>query len=511
MSGKGWSILSLAGSLFLAALAVVFSNSLPYAITLLVVAFLLVIGTVLWSAWNSFPRVFTDSKRPQDVARDIYRMAAQEGGTIHATHIFPVIRKPEDDYAVIELGKCSDNVEIVFHRVLLLDSIEDEGNWLRVLFEKLGKNVSKRFYTLSSYPLLLPRIAKAVLPRLNLILYQSPNGRSCRILVGLDRLHLDLAGDAVNFAFVSRDRMVYRVLLRYFEKITGSPHFRCCNSFEEHVANQPASTVVQRGQSVIARVVDFAETTPGIVYVGLFGSIARAALGLTASGNLEAADPDVDLIIVYDPHSCENGIEDVHTKIEDALGRERTNIVWGPDLDVFYPFRDEGRINIDIECLEAGTDFYTKNKLLGYSVFRYFMPLYTVGQVPLVNHIKVPIEPLTISERWALLVSDRQGLSDFRRRIVQTPEETDPRRLVSHIFRNLVWAETGFWPVAGKDASVHANSLNGWRNEKNFKEASELLTASPKSICKNLSKSFNIAGNLVDCVLKYAEEKHGER
>jgi predicted nucleotidyltransferase len=504
MSDRKLSTLGLAASLALAGLAIVFSQSLPYATLLIGIAALLVIATAAWSAWEWFPRILTDPERAKVAARSIYRCAARNGGTIHATHIFPVDRNPENDFAIEELGTAGTDIEIVFHRVLLLDSIEDERSWLTSLFGRLHGNIAKRFYTLSSYPLLLPRIAKAVLPRLNLILYQSSRNRSCQVLVGLDRLHL--VGVSVNFALHSRSQRVYLALLRYFEQITGGPHFRSCNSIEEYDATQPASTQVQRGQAVVSKIVDCAETTPGIVFVGLFGSIARAALGLAADIAVDDTDADVDLLVVFDPRIYPGKDEDrLREHIEAALGVSRTNVTWGPDLSTFYPFRDEQRIDVDIECLPAGSIFYVENGLLGNSIFRYFMPLYSTDQRPIVSTVQVPMMPLTPGERWRRVVTDRQGLHHFKNRVTETPSTTDPRRLCTHILRNVVWAITGTWATTAAAAGQYLAGLDEWKDKPALQNAILLMGLSTQDVGRDLQKSFAVVEAMIDIALQHAE------
>lgn len=497
-----WSLLSLAASLALAGMSIAFSQSLPYAATLIGTALLLVLVTAIWSAWDSFPRIFTDTERPKQLARSIYHRAALKGGTIHSTHIFPVDRNPEDDFAIAELSGAGHDVEVAFNRILLLDSLEDERAWLQLLFDKLGPNVAKRFYTLSSYPLLLPRIAKAIIPRLNLILYQSPNTRGCQVFVGLDRLHL--AGVSVNFALNSRSKRVYRTLLRYFDQITGSPHFRSCTSLQEYDGSQAASTQVQRGQAVVSRAVDCAETTRGIVFLGLFGSIARAALGLMSDATMQDSDADVDLLIVYDPRMYPGTEEELRERVKAALDPNRTHVSWGPDLSVFYPFRHAQRIDVDIECLPVGADFYRENLLLGNSIFRYFMPLYSADQKPITSYLDVPIEPLAPHERWHCIVSSRQGLKDFKNRLASPLSNTDPRRLISQVLRNMVWAITGSWPTSARDAGRYLMTLEYFVGESVLPEAIQVLNLSTQDVRSDLQQAVKTVITLIQLALNVA-------
>lgn len=498
MTKPWWSVLSLAVSLVVAAGSIAFGQSLPYAVLLLGIAFLLVLGTAGWTAWEWLPRILTDSEGPQAIARSIYRSAAAYGGTIHATHIFPKAENPDDDYAIAELSNLGSGVKLSFHRVLLLDSIEDERHWLELLFSRLHPSIVKRFYTLTSYPLLLPRIAKALLPRLNLLLYRSPAG-VCQVIVGLDRLHV--TGSSVNFAVHSRSKRVYDGLLQYFELLSGSRHFQSSGSLPEYDATQRATSEVQRGQAVVSRVVDFAEITKGIMFVGLFGSVARAALGLTNEVfGEEGGDADVDLLLLFDPHLYAGTEDDLRRRVESVLDVHRTHVTWGPDLNEFYAFRDEQRIDVDIECIPIGSDFYDANRLLGHSIFRYFLPLYSIEQRPVTSYLRVPLMPLSRAERWDAVVKDRQGLQYFRKRIGEQSSETDPRRLCSHVLRNTVWALTGSWPTTGRQAAEVLTGMPGWKEEAAIQKATKLLGRSTRKVRNDHDAAFGQVSELIDCV-----------
>ena len=500
MSEQKWSVLSLAASLMLAGLAVIFSQSLPYATLLLGLACVLVLGTILWSIWERLPRVLTDLDHPKTIARSIYQKAATKGGTIHATHIYPKEVNPEHDFAIEELSNLGKNAAVSFHRVLMLDSVEDERLWLKLLFSRLHENVAKHFYTLSSYPLLLPRIVKTILPRLNLLLYCSPGGRSCQLLVGLDRL--PLTSRYINFALHSRSKRVYEALLHYFNMLAASRKFGSCTSLEEYNETQSASSQLQRGQAVVSRIVECAETTKGILFVGMFGSIARAALGLAGEIQTDGNDADVDLLIVFDPRIYPGSEEELRTHVESALDNSRTHVTWGPDLSVFYPFRIEPRIDVDIECLPVGDNFYLDNRLLGHSVFKCFMPLYSVAQRGVTSYIQVPMMPLTEQERWNLIMSDRQGLTYFHDQIDQPSASTDPRRLCSHILRNTVWAITGSWPNSARAAGQFLTESSKWRDDKILREAISLLSMSTQQVQLNLESTFDKIRSLIDCIMR---------
>jgi predicted nucleotidyltransferase len=488
MNNPKFKLIGFSITLALAGLAVLFNDSIPFAVILLMLAVLIFLSVIIFFFWEKLPSIITDIDKPKAKAKEIYQEAAIKGGTIHATHIFPNDRNPKNDFAVETLSKTSEIIDLSFNRILLLDSLEDERYWLENLFSSLPQNISKKFYLLNSYPLILPRIAKALLPRLNLLLYQNVTGRVCNSFIGLDHLHL--AGVNVNFAIHSRSRNVYRTLLKYFEQIAGSGHFRPCNSIEEYNATQRASSQIERGQGVVARIVDFAEITPGVMFVGLFGSMARVALGISSNNMMEQADLDVDLVVIYDKHSLAVSISDLRQHIENMLNPQRTSVTWGPDLTPFYEFRTEGKINVDIELLEVGSDFYKKNQLLGYSIFRYFMPLYSIDRLPVVNYLDIPTSPLSLVERRRLLLKDRQGLEFFSDKLNSSLKSTDPRRLCTHVLRNTVWAISGEWPLHTKEAINYLQNDNILGKCIEVQTAKEILSSSEQDIKRKLDSYY---------------------
>ena len=498
-------IIGLAISLVLAGLAILFRESRIYSVALIVLALFLVLITLVSAAGESFVRVLTDPDGPIQETRRIYREAAISGGTIHATHVFPIDRNPDKDIAVDELSQASPKLDLTFERILLLDSIEDERLWLEKLFGSIKPSISKTFHLLRSYPLLFPRIAKALLPRLNLLLYQTQSGRSCISLIGLDRLHI--AGTEVNFAIRTPNKRAYRALLKYFVHITGSGHFRAYNSINAYNETRRASSQVERGQSVISRIVDFAETTPGVESVGMFGSMARAALGLVADPVSDQTDADVDLVLLFDPRGLGQSIDELQRAIEDFLNPATTRVTWGPKLAPFYEFRDEERIDVDIECHVLGSDFHQTNKLLGYSIFRYFIPLYSVDQSPLISHLPIPNRPLSTSQRWHHLLGDRQGLSYFLERLNSTLTNTDPRRLCAHVLRNSVWALTGFWLPSGRAAGEYLANWVGWTApQETLERARELLTEPSDVVRSDLGARYGDVHSLINTVLSMQSE-----
>lgn len=507
MNKARWSILSLGSSLLLAALSVLLAQSKPYAVVLLCVSGGLVLVSLIWTVVEYVPLVLCDPIRPGKRAERIYSKAASNGGTIHATHVFPLDRDPNNDFALGALADTEGRVNLSFSRILLLDSLSDEHEWLHALFTGIPGQVGMKFYLLNSYPLLLPRIAKALLPRLNLLLYESPSGLFCESLIGLDRLHI--MGKEVNFAISSRSRRMYRVLRNYFDHITDSGHFRHFGNFQEYTASQRLSSSVERGQAVVSRLVDFAETTPGVQFIGIFGSMARAALGFVPEPMPERTDADVDILLIYSAQQLAHSIEETQRSVEQLLDPNKTKVTWGPDLGPFYNYRDDERVDVDIECLEARSRFYVSNRLLGYSVFRFFMPLYSADRLAIASYIGIPSVPLSESQRWAILECDRQGLRSFMKRLAvpQDIPETDPRRLASQMVRNLVWALTGIWSPTANEAIAYLQGTNDWRGSETIQRVKQLLQADTHTVRSSRDARLDDVRKLGEKMLTYGEDR----
>ncbi len=507
MNKARFSILSLACSLLLAALSVLLAQSKPYAVALLCVSGSLVLISLIWTLVEYVPLVLCDPTRPKKRAERIYKKAATSGGTLHATHVFPLDRNPDNDFALAALADADCRVNISFSRILLLDSLMDEHQWLHSLFTRISGHVRMKFYLLNSYPLLLPRIAKALLPRLNLLLYESPSGLFCESLIGLDRLHI--MGKEVNFAVSSRSRRMYRVLRDYFDHITDSGHFRCFGNYQEYAASQRINSSIERGQAVISRLVDFAATTPGVQFIGIFGSMARAALGYVPEPMPERTDADVDILFIYSGQQLSNSVEETQRAVEQLLDPNKTKVTWGPDLGPFYNYRDDDRIDVDIECLEAGSRFYLSNRLLGYSVFRYFMPLYSADRLAIASYIGIPTLPLSESQRWAIVECDRQGLRSFIKRLAATQDTsgTDPRRLASHMVRNLVWALTGIWSATANEAIAYLQATNDWRGSETLQRVKQLLQTDTHSVISSRDARLDDVRKLGEKILTYGQDR----
>lgn len=463
---------------------------------LIVAGLLIMVSAISWLSIENVPRIHVKQETSAKAAKKIYGKASCNGGIIYATHVFPNNNNPLEDFALNALRDSSNGSNLTFHRVLILDSNFQERNWLTKLFEDLPKTVQKKFYVLGSYPLVLPRIVKALLPRLNILLYQSPSGWECRTLVGLD--HLEIGNIRVNFVVTSRSKKVFRVLQKYFEHITGSNYFRTVTSIEEYYATRRVTSAIERGQDVVSRISEFGETTSGISFIGLFGSMAKSALGLSKNF-VDETEADVDLIIVYDPY--EHNEQTLQNLILDHLDSSHQEVTWGPDLSSFYTFRSLSHINIDIELHTIGSSFYNENRLLGYSVFQYFFPVYSQSTMGVSHYLPIPSNPLRMEERISLIINDRQGLRMFRDRIADSNQNADPRRLTSHVLRNIVWAVSGYWPRSSQDAADYLSSHPDWQSISCLQESSNLITKTQAEVQGQVSRYNENLKKMIDDAL----------
>lgn len=498
MDNQKWGWIALLTAILLAGFATIFQNNHIYAAVLLTLASIIFIVFFVWFLYIKIPRFLTDTELPKVKAKEIYKLAAEKGGIIHATHIFPHNTDPNQDFAVQCLKDVSSGVDISFNRILLLDSIQEERVWLEFLFKNLPKEIKIKILTLRYYPLYITNIIKYILPRINLIIYRSYSKQYC-CLFGLDRLRFEQS--FINFAVFTRNRLVYEALLKYFEKISHPDNFIACTSFDEYKVKNRINSIIDIGQAVISKLTDFAENNKWISFLGIFGGIARAFMGITAEPLPRHNDPDVDFLIIINP--LEGTILDVKSEVEKILDISLTKITWGPDRGPFYEFSEKNKVNVDIECFEEGDSFYMSNQLLGYSIFRYMMPIYSKERRPLPSFINIPTEPISLEQRWRLVLCDRQGVMEFDQRTKGTLNNTDPRRLCAHLLRNTVWAITGIWAQSGIDAVNHLSKLEGWSNLEEIKLAGLLLQEGTDKVRANIDKNYSLTKSLI----KIIEEK----
>lgn len=156
---------------------------------------------------------------------------------------------------------------------------------------------------------------------------------------------------------------------------------------------------------------------------------------------------------------CETGKkEGVRDAIHSTLGKLGfpVRIVWGPENDEFYGRRDPGFVYVEIELLEKGDRYYSKNRLLGSSIIPSSVSIFMHNELEdtLSHLIGLPIPANNIRERAYIFLNDRKGLVDFKRQIEEHDGEYDPLRVMSHLVRNAAWTLTGtFVPLY--DQALH--------------------------------------------------------
>jgi len=120
-------------------------------------------------------------------------------------------------------------------------------------------------------------------------------------------------------------------------------------------------------------------------------------------------------------------------------------VVLGDDDSYFYHFRPPGKLIIDVEVFERDETFYSRYRLLGYSVFCNYVGLFTATGYSLDELIAVPQEPLSRPGRLGLLLDDRKGLREFVTRVKgSVTADIDPRRILTITVQNLAWGISGF-------------------------------------------------------------------
>lgn len=197
---------------------------------------------------------------------------------------------------------------------------------------------------------------------------------------------------------------------------------------------------------IISTIIKFAERNrEDIAFIGLFGSLAKTENYFR--DNFIDVESDIDIMIILTRNDDAQQRQNVRSRIENELSNSRTEIIWGDDTNYFYEWRSEGKICIDIELRGFSSTFYNVNQLLSYSIFKNFKPLYSLNDREIKDLIEQTLCPKNIEDRRRIVLTDRKGLIDFSKHLEKYEVRIDPRRIISHILKNITWAESGEYPA----------------------------------------------------------------
>lgn len=237
----------------------------------------------------------------------------------------------------------------------------------------------------------------------------------------------------------------------------------------------------------------------------MFGSVAKSVNDIFPDSLSNPQDMDVDVLLVCDANASIDGIK---ISIKSHLSEDKYMIVWGDDDKEFYFFRDKKKVNVDIEIFSKGDDFYKRNQLLSYSIFRYFLPLYSYRASNVSDHIGIQRGPMLEKERWKRLIKDRKGFIEFKQELSKPNKEIDPRRFMSHILRNFVWAASGHYPATAKIAVEYLRMrTDKILNEELFEKASVILTSDYDAAKEHQYTYLTVSASILDKLLSYTLSK----
>ncbi len=388
--------------------------------------------------------LLTDSDAAKEKINEIYKDAQTNGGELFATHIFP--RTKNIDFAIENLKDSSSNSDLNFERILIYDNIDEEIKWVTTHFDKLKKQVNCNLWVIEKYPLQFTRFARTIFPRANIFLYRKDN--KYKSIIGLDNIQNQ---SDKTLMFYSEDEVAFKNAKSYFNSITAFDEIISIKNINEYHSRRFVSKLPKGIHHALNKVLNYGENNrKDIAFIGLFGSLAKLEKGYYSNKIINSQDSDIDLFIVLTGKDDEIQKELVKKELSEILSEQF--IVWGDNDKYFYNFRKDRKVTVDIEIRSYQSSFYEYNKLLGYSIFKYFTPLFSSNGKPIREFVDIPIGPLTLNERRNIFINDRKGLIDFRDSFPKN-DETDSRRIFNHVINNLAWTEFGHYP-ASKDLAI---------------------------------------------------------
>jgi hypothetical protein len=295
---------------------------------------------------------------------------------------------------------------------------------------------------------------------------------------------------------------VFEILHRYFHELTVNKRWIDCDkSLAEYVRNHADDLSLAPLQSTLLSLsgVCDADLNANILNYGLFGRRALEYAGVVPIQTTQGNEADVDVVLVVKPGKTDEVKQCVCTSLRDL---PNLTVVWGDDDEYFYFYREMGKMTIDIEVLEKGTNFYVRHPLLGHSIFAFYFTLHKQDpDAAICNLIQLPKPYPSRKERMRVLLTDRKGVGEFAAKLCQPCDRVDPRRVVGQMLKNIAWVVSGlrhYDPLQTLE-SIHSDSEVAPLRASADK-AAEILTKSTEEMKKTHSLGISLARQLVtDC------------
>lgn len=499
---KRTEIISLAISFILTGSGIFLGKNHSWGYLLVVLGIFGIIYVLIREVIERGPKLYITPGRAGKAAIKIYKRALSKGGTILATHIFPTKENLTNDFAVDVLKKADADPKIELHRILIVENPAEERRIVENLFSKIPDTVDITLHVLARYPFGITRLTKSSIPRFNLLLHQTES--EYHSLLGLDDLAIPNIAKT-NFAIGFGGRNSYESLKSYFSSITASQDLVAVHTISQYNNFRSLEAIPLDAHQAITSVIKFSEYDNRVLFTGLFGSIAASVNDIFPDSLSNPQDMDVDVLLVCKANAS---IDEIKKSLKSDLSEDEHRIIWGDDDKEFYSFRDKTKVNIDIEIFSKGDDFYKRNQLLSYSIFRYFLPLYSHGASNISDHIEIQRGPMLEKERWKRLIKDRKGFIEFKQELSKPNKEIDPSRVMSHILRNFVWAASGHYPATAKIAIEYLRMYTDkLLNNELFEKASVILTSDYNVTKERQYTYLTISATILDKLLSYALSK----
>lgn len=499
---KSNEIIAIAIGILLSGFGVFFGQFYVWGYLLVVTGIICLFYVAYIEYVSKKEKVYTKPREAFYAAKKIYNIVLEQGGIILATHIFPANENILEDMAVATLKYAKSNRKIEFRRILIVEDPAEERRIVETLFNEIPNTVDITLHVLARYPLGITRLTKTSIPRFNMLLHQSENTYSS--LLGLDDLSIPNA-PKTNFAVQFKDKASHISLKSYFSSITSSSDLIAIRTIQQYNNQRSLEIIPLKAHQAITKLVKCAEQEPEIICAALFGSIAKFINDVFPDSMSNSHDMDIDVILI-----CESttNIINMKNEVEKRLNRDDYHIIWGDNEIDFYTFRSQHKINIDIEIFRKGDDFYKRNHLLSYSIFRYFFPLYFHKASNISDYIPIQKGPLTEKERWIKLVKDRKGYVDFKKSLSTNNLNVDPRRVLSLVLRNFVWASSGHYPATAKICIEYLRNIKSRLGNPLeailIDQADEILSSDYQYAQNNQSKYLETSILILDKLCLYA-------
>ena len=389
-------------------------------------------------------KINLNADNTKESVQNIFDYARDHGGKLYVTHIFQQRVNIDKDFAVQSFKYKNIKNKLEFSRIFVFTNKKEENDWINSFFELKQENIELIAYFWENIDIKVNNSFVGLLPRFNIVLYESENENVFKCFIGFERVRSksDFMKNNLNLSLYTESIEIYKAMREYYISITTHPQVKVAYSKEKYYESKIIYPIDNEEQYLIKEILDYAYQSEKVLHIGTFGHTAIILNNLTRIKRKLNYLSDIDLLLIVDGDK-----EVIKTDLKNKLANDKIEIIFGDNLDYFYFFRKKDKITIDIEIFERDSNFYLLNRLLGYSIFYNYINIYSSDNTPIDELVHIPQKAIIRKDRINITLDNRKSIREFISKLSSYREnQIDLRRVITINTQNINWALTGMRP-----------------------------------------------------------------